>query len=330
MDEARPEEACAIPEIADPAKQDVSSPHLDLPVEGSQRQLVTETPDPDPKRRWLLPAAGLLLVVMLAVIIGLSVGLTNSKSSNSQASPPTETTTTATTAKCPNVPVGGCSICGTNSCVVDPDRIVSVRGGNPSSVSCGDLQDTGYAGALTTSECIYYSSLIQDICGCTAATPVAAPTLSPAEVDSRLADTEAWIVQQQYSSEDSLKDSMSPQSYAAKYMATSTTIQLPTDSTSSDAITWLERYVLTVVYYALNGPRWSYQHSFLDPTVLPCDWNSPIELASMNGYLLEGASCYGTAGRVDTFQWCKYFKRHVSCDIAAGNKTHLCAKLCQG
>jgi hypothetical protein len=319
MEEPRLEEGSASPET-DPPKQDISSPHLDLPVEGSQRQLVTETPDLDPKRRWLIPAAGLLLVAMLAVIIGLSVGLTNSKSSSSQTSPPAGTTTVTT---CPIVPDGGCSVCGSNSCVVNPDRIAAVQGGSPSSVSCGQLQDTGYAGALSAYECTYYSSLIQEICGCTAAvTPAAAPTLSPADSASRLADIEAWIVQRQYSSEDSLKDPMSPQSYAAMYMAKSTTIQLPTDSTSTNATTWLQWYVLAVFYYALNGSGWSYQNSFLDSTALPCDWNAPVQFTGTNGYLLQGASCDGASGRVDTIQWCKYVYRrqHTEPVIVLGEK----------
>jgi hypothetical protein len=56
----------------------------DLPVDGGGRaQMVVETAPSRGRKKWIIPAAILLVVVMLATIIGLSVGLTQSNNANS-------------------------------------------------------------------------------------------------------------------------------------------------------------------------------------------------------------------------------------------------------
>ncbi|KAI2501546.1 hypothetical protein MHU86_12923 [Fragilaria crotonensis] len=55
----------------------------DLPVEGSARQLVTESPPSPPRgRRWLVPALVIMVVVMFVTIIALAVELFRNNNSD--------------------------------------------------------------------------------------------------------------------------------------------------------------------------------------------------------------------------------------------------------
>ena len=201
------------------------SPESDLPVEGSARQLVTESPPSPPARRWLIPAFVIMVVVMLVIIISLAVALSRNNSNNSSAN--------------------------SNNSV-----------GNTS------------------------------------------PTMSPADMANRQAAVEAWIVQQGYSSAESLADSSSPQSRAVAFMVDSMVLNVPTESTSDESIAWMERYALVVFYYSLNGEQWSFQSNFLDMTSPCCVWNIILQ-SSTNHLYQQGAFCDQTSQRIKKIQFCK-------------------------
>ena len=222
-----PEEATAPPT----SLRSIQTSEADLPIEGSQRQLVLETPQPSSTKRRLIPGALLLIAAMLAVIIGLSVGLTKSNSEEVNSN------------------IGESS-------------------------------------------------------------PGTAPitqTASPAVVESRQVDVEAWIVSQEYSSVNALNDPDSPQSKAAKFMVDSTSIEVPTETADPFlSFQWMERYALAVFYYALNGDNWLYHENFLERTLPSCQWFSAV--VQFQRILPMGASCTDAtrSDRVDILYFCKY------------------------
>ena len=67
-------------------------------------------------------------------------------------------------ASCPDVPANGCSVCGDNLCVTNPDAIFMFV--NQPDVACGVLQDAGLNGAVPLDQCPFLPSLIGPLCGC--------------------------------------------------------------------------------------------------------------------------------------------------------------------
>ena len=308
-----PEEATA----TSTSLRSIQPSEADLPVEGSQRQLVLETPQQSSSKRWLIPAAVLLIAAMLAVIIGLSVGLSDSKSdevnsniggsspgaapsaASAGAAPSESSAGAAPSESCPAIPAGGCSVCGPNSCVSNPSAIFSFPG--QPLAPCGELQEAGYSGIVPLEHCPILPPLIKKTCACVTITPSA----SAEAMESRQVDAGAWIVSQGYSSTDALKDPDSPQSKAAKFMVDSIGIEVPTETTDPfSSFQWMERYALAVFYYALNGDNWLYRESFLARTLPSCQWFSTV--LTSGGTRAVGASCTDASDRVNTLQFCKY------------------------
>lgn len=67
---------------------------------------------------------------------------------------------------CADVPDGGCSICGAELCIRNPDAIFSFPG--QPEVPCGTLQAAGYDGLVPLSQCGFLPSLVIPACGCSA------------------------------------------------------------------------------------------------------------------------------------------------------------------
>jgi Leucine-rich repeat (LRR) protein len=76
---------------------------------------------------------------------------------------------------CPSIPDNGCSICGDNRCITQPDTIFKFPG--QPEVRCGALQDAGETGLVPLDQCRFLPGLIDDICGCTVGT-----SLSPSPI----------------------------------------------------------------------------------------------------------------------------------------------------
>jgi hypothetical protein len=65
--------------------------------------------------------------------------------------------------QCPPTPSDGCSICGEESCVGNPEAIFAFPGFP--AVPCGTLQEAGYMGTVPLAQCPLLANLIAD-CEC--------------------------------------------------------------------------------------------------------------------------------------------------------------------
>ena len=90
---------------------------------------------------------------------------------------------------CPPVPATGCSICGPDLCISNPDAIFSFPG--QLSTPCGILQEGGLTGLIPLDQCPFVAAFV-DMCDCgTDGVPVAAPTKAPTEAPVTPAPTGA-------------------------------------------------------------------------------------------------------------------------------------------
>jgi hypothetical protein len=78
---------------------------------------------------------------------------------------------------CSDIPLeGGCSICGTGSCITMPDAIFAPPG--QPSISCSDLQDAGFSGQIPLEFCPSIPPLIV-VCECRAFVPTLGAIKTP-------------------------------------------------------------------------------------------------------------------------------------------------------
>ena len=82
---------------------------------------------------------------------------------------------------------------------------------------------------------------------------------------------------------DGVNDVTSPEHRAVNWLANVDPAQLDFVNTDLDQL--IQRYVLTVVYYATGGENWQYQYNFLSQDNV-CEWNMEIEQQ------IWGASCF--------------------------------------
>lgn len=97
-------------------------------------------------------------------------------------------------------------------------------------------------------------------------------------VDSeRYAAAEQFLIRSGISSEANLKNVSSPQHMAAKWLANEDGMRLPIPNhmTSKVPKSFVERYVLAVLYFATGGPDWAYQLKFLTGNHV-CTWYDPF------------------------------------------------------
>ena len=95
----------------------------------------------------------------------------------------------------------------------------------------------------------------------------------------RLEATMAFLARFSGSSLENLDDAKKPENLAASWIATVDTLAytIPTSEEDADFMSFLQRYAVAVFYFALNGPGWVDQLSFLSGTHI-CDWNSTLTL----------------------------------------------------
>ena len=74
------------------------------------------------------------------------------------------------------LPEGGCSVCGTGSCISDQDAIFEFP--NQSPAPCSLLQEAGYTGQIPLAFCPSIPPLI-GVCECRAFVPTLAPSPEP-------------------------------------------------------------------------------------------------------------------------------------------------------
>jgi len=78
---------------------------------------------------------------------------------------------------CPEVPPGGCSVCGEGKCVTSPESEVDI-GGTGVSSTCADIQTGGLEGLFSQDECNALESLVSQSCACDNGILVGDPTPS--------------------------------------------------------------------------------------------------------------------------------------------------------
>eukprot|EP00547_Thalassionema_nitzschioides_P013060 CAMPEP_0194261996 /NCGR_PEP_ID=MMETSP0158-20130606/46317_1 /TAXON_ID=33649 /ORGANISM="Thalassionema nitzschioides, Strain L26-B" /LENGTH=929 /DNA_ID=CAMNT_0039002139 /DNA_START=67 /DNA_END=2856 /DNA_ORIENTATION=+ len=78
---------------------------------------------------------------------------------------------------CPDVPPGGCSVCGDGKCITSPDTEVDIGAGAP--FSCADIETAGLTGLFSDDDCKALQTFIDEPCACDVGVPVGAPTSSP-------------------------------------------------------------------------------------------------------------------------------------------------------
>jgi hypothetical protein len=97
--------------------------------------------------------------------------------------------------------------------------------------------------------------------------------------EARLQKTHIFLLGTGISAEVDLKDPSKPQYQAALWMADKDDAQLDIPETFDYDLSFefVQRYVMTVFYYALDGPNWTQQMNFLSSDGV-CDWNYNIEV----------------------------------------------------
>ena len=120
-----------------------------------------------------------------------------------------------------------------------------------------------------------------------------------------LAQVMNYIAASGFSSKESLQNGDSPQALAANWMANldEMNMALPTDKDGSSAkgYTYLTRYAVGLLWYALKGTDWKNQYGFLSAVDI-CSWNSPVPATNNNGifFLPGGVYCSRETGDVSS------------------------------
>jgi hypothetical protein len=98
----------------------------------------------------------------------------------------------------------------------------------------------------------------------------------PTEVDARF-ETIVTLLSAKISHSEDLELAGTPQNLAAQWMAANddnALYDIPTNPHSYVAsFQFVQRYILIVLYYALDGGNWSNDSFFLTPAVSECDWH---------------------------------------------------------
>ena len=95
------------------------------------------------------------------------------------------------------------------------------------------------------------------------------------------------LVNKGISESEALNSEGTPQRQAADWIANTDTLQYDTKEDKSRLI---QRYALTVFYYALNGPEWKHQLNFLAPEK-ECNWYRDIPAQKVDDVYSIGVTC---------------------------------------
>ncbi|GKY93339.1 hypothetical protein MPSEU_000301500 [Mayamaea pseudoterrestris] len=97
------------------------------------------------------------------------------------------------------------------------------------------------------------------------------------------------------SSKEDLQQGGTPQSLAANWMANldgmNYTLPTVTNQTSAKTYQYMTRYVLAVLWYAMDGINWMNQFGFLSVTDF-CYWNAPIPVTTETGVVFQAGGIY--------------------------------------
>ena len=112
---------------------------------------------------------------------------------------------------------------------------------------------------------------------------------------SRFTQVVDYLVEAGVASKSRLTTNTSPQYYAAMWIADSDAYNIPIPSNFDTAYNeFVERFVLAMLYIALDGPVWTYQSNFMKPTHV-CSWFQDFRTTA-DGFLRMGVSaCQGSS-----------------------------------
>jgi cytoskeletal protein RodZ len=94
----------------------------------------------------------------------------------------------------------------------------------------------------------------------------------------RLDQIHIFLLGSGISSESDLKDPSKPQYLATQWIANEDDSDIPETNDYDTSYAFVQRYVMAVFYFALNGPSWSNQLNFLSVDLDTCDWNLNIDV----------------------------------------------------
>lgn len=86
-------------------------------------------------------------------------------------------------------------------------------------------------------------------------------------------------------------DPNSPQSQALIFMVDDVLFEIPTASSSEDfSFAWMQRYVASVLYFALDGEKWTLSLNFLNHTLYTCSWFVSLGFTQAYGVFCDASS----------------------------------------
>eukprot|EP00545_Synedropsis_sp_CCMP1620_P006942 CAMPEP_0119014334 /NCGR_PEP_ID=MMETSP1176-20130426/9518_1 /TAXON_ID=265551 /ORGANISM="Synedropsis recta cf, Strain CCMP1620" /LENGTH=693 /DNA_ID=CAMNT_0006967489 /DNA_START=118 /DNA_END=2199 /DNA_ORIENTATION=+ len=108
----------------------------------------------------------------------------------------------------------------------------------------------------------------------------------------------AFHILSELSGEDPVKKRFSPQNRAANWITNGDSKQLPIPTTlaGTSSYSFVQRYVLAVLYYEWDGSDWTFGSKFLSNED-ECDWNNGFQ-ADVKHHYKFGASCSGEDQRI--------------------------------
>jgi hypothetical protein len=95
---------------------------------------------------------------------------------------------------------------------------------------------------------------------------------------SRLRDVQRFLAVK-ISDQAQLEELDTPQNKAALWIADQDELQVPLPSDPANygtSFEFVQRYIMAVFYYSLDGPKWAKQIDFLSSKDV-CDWNQPLD-----------------------------------------------------
>ena len=132
-------------------------------------------------------------------------------------------------------------------------------------------------------------------------------TAAPTSFMDQIELVRAWVIAQDYSSEQDLQNPYSPQSRATIFMAEDA-MEIPDDTSVDFGNDWLERYVASLFYYALAGNNWISDLNFVDHSLPTCSWFQ-LQTFSSGAVSALGLMCNDETGHMEEIRIGKEYTR---------------------
>ena len=110
------------------------------------------------------------------------------------------------------------------------------------------------------------------------------------ELTSRHEEVIDFLFAERVSTLPNMKETHHPASKAAMFVADGDAFQLDYKESPEQARRFIERYVLSVLYYHFNGDQWNYHLNFLSAQD-HCNWYGTFETAKSDKTILMGVLC---------------------------------------